>query len=156
MESYKVFRWWVRSRWGLYWCWHITWISLPGKRNSRIPELGSLTGRALWKSCQAECEFRKITLGQLAAAWWSILIRCCLIAPCSWVRSNYLKAMPAFLNLAILSFKLSAEYLCVCFQLPRNVFLWNYNHVWSFRRQREEKGKDQEHRWFSSHGKLTF
>lgn len=156
MESYKVFRGWSRSRWGDCTDADISHEFLfQGKEFRDTPELGSLTGRALWKSCQAECEFRKITLGQLAA-WWSILIRCCLIAPCSWVRSNYLKAMPAFLNLAILSFKLSAEYLCVCFQLPRNVFLWNYNHVWSFRRQREEKGKDQEHRWFSSHGKLTF
>lgn len=39
----------------------------------RTPELALLAGRVLPKSCQAECEFGKITLGQLAAAWWSIL-----------------------------------------------------------------------------------
>ena len=73
-------------------------------------------------------------------------IRCCLIAPCSWVKSNYLEAMPTLLNLAILSFKLSAEYLRVCFQLPRNKSFFEIVIMFEDLGGREEKGKDKEHR----------
>ena len=54
--------------------------------------------------------------------------------------------MPTLLNLAILSFKLSAEYLRVCFQLPRNKSFFEIVIMFEDLGGREEKGKDKEHR----------
>lgn len=50
-------------------------MRIQGRSDLGTPALGSLAGGALREACQAECEFRKITRGQLAAAWRAILYK---------------------------------------------------------------------------------
>ena len=96
-----------------------TWISIAG-------------WRLLLKPCQAECEFRKITLGQLAAAWWSILYK---MLPNSTLYLGLVQLSWECQLFWILNFSAPTheQSFYVCFQLPRNNSSFKIcNHIWCF------------------------